>query len=168
MAQSKEKNKKTSGPKHCDARPPWDIYFAKIAQLVATRSTCMKRSVGAVVVREKRILTTGYNGAPQGLLHCWERPDGCLRESLKIPSGHRQELCRALHAEQNAILQAAACGVSLKGAEVYCTHQPCVTCGKMLINAGIKKIFFLGDYPDDLSLEMLKEGKIILERVDLE
>lgn len=149
-------------------RPSWNEYFTQIAQLVATRSTCLRRQVGAVIVREKRILATGYNGAPSCLKHCHELPEGCLRESMKIPSGQRQELCRGLHAEQNAILQAAAFGVSLKGSEVYCTHQPCVTCAKMLINAGIIKIFFLGDYPDDLSLKMLTEGGIALERVHLE
>ncbi len=149
-------------------RPTWKSYFTQIAQLVATRSTCMRRQVGAVIVRENRILATGYNGAPSCLKHCSELPEGCLREANKIPSGERQELCRGLHAEQNAIIQAAAFGVSLKGSEIFVTHQPCVTCGKMLINSGIEKIFFLGDYPDSLSLRMLKEGKITLERVQVD
>ncbi len=114
------------------------------------------------------MLATGYNGAPNGVAHCFQRPDGCLREAQNIPSGQRQELCRGLHAEQNAILQAAAFGVSLKGGELYCTHQPCVTCAKMIINAGIKRVVFLGSYPDELSLELLKEGKIALERIEIE
>ena len=148
-------------------RPSWKVYFTQIAKMVASRSTCMRRQVGAVIVRENRILATGYNGAPSCLKHCSELPEGCLREAKKIPSGERQELCRGLHAEQNAILQAAAFGVSLKGSEIYVTHQPCVTCAKMLINSGTEKVFFLGDYPDSLSLRMLEEGKITLERVTL-
>ena len=148
-------------------RPDWDTYFLRIASLIAQRSTCMRRQVGAIVVCEKRILATGYNGAPNGVKHCFEREDGCLREANKIPSGQRQELCRGLHAEQNAILQAAAFGVSLKGSECYCTHQPCITCAKMLINAGVKRVVFMGDYPDDLSVGMLKEGKVEIERIDL-
>ena len=149
-------------------RPDWDTYFLRIAKLVAQRSTCMRRQVGAVIVRENRILATGYNGAPNGVAHCFQRPEGCLREAQHIPSGQRQELCRGLHAEQNAILQAAAFGVSLKDGVVYCTHQPCVTCGKMLINAGIKRIVFLGEYPDELSLEMLKEVNMKLERIKID
>lgn len=149
-------------------RPDWDTYFLRIAQLVAQRSTCLRRQVGAVIVKENRLLATGYNGAPNGVAHCFQLPGGCLRESLKIPSGQRQELCRGLHAEQNAILQAAAFGVSLKGSDLYCTHQPCVTCGKMIINAGIKRVVFLGDYPDELSIEMLKEAKITLERIEID
>ena len=149
-------------------RPDWPTYFLRIAQLVATRSTCLRRRVGAVIVREKRILATGYNGAPSSLRHCFEVPGGCLREARNIPSGERQELCRGLHAEQNAILQAAAFGVSLKGSEIYVTHQPCVTCAKMLMNAGIERVRFLGDYPDALSLEMLEEAKIHLERIQLD
>lgn len=153
---------------HISKRPDWDTYFLRIARLVSERSTCLRRQVGAVIVRENRMLATGYNGAPNGIQHCFQLPGGCLRESQNIPSGQRQELCRGLHAEQNAILQAAAFGVSLKGGDLYCTHQPCVTCGKMLINAGIKRVVFLGDYPDDLSLEMLKEGKITLERIQID
>jgi len=149
-------------------RPSWEVYFIRIAQLIATRSTCMRRRVGALLVRENRILATGYNGAPSLLRHCFELPEGCLREARKIPSGERQELCRGLHAEQNAILQAAAFGVSLKGSHCYCTHQPCITCAKMLINAGIEKVSFLGDYPDTLALDILKEGKIQLERIRLD
>lgn len=151
-----------------DERPDWDTYFLRIAKLVSQRSTCMRRQVGAVIVRENRILATGYNGAPSAVPHCFELETGCLREARKIPSGERQELCRGLHAEQNAILQAAAFGVSLKGGECYCTHQPCITCGKMLINAGIKRVVFLGSYPDQLSVEMLKEGNVALERIEID
>jgi dCMP deaminase len=149
-------------------RPDWDTYFLRIAKLVAQRSTCLRRHVGAVIVSENRILATGYNGAPQGITHCYQRPDGCLREAQGIPSGQRQELCRGLHAEQNAILQASAFGVSLKNSEIYVTHQPCVTCAKMIMNAGIKRIVFLGDYPDQLSIDMLNEGKISYERIEID
>ena len=155
-------------PEYLSNRPDWATYFIRIAQFVATRSTCLRRRVGAVIVRENRILASGYNGAPSSLRHCYEVPGGCLREARNIPSGERQELCRGLHAEQNAILQAAAFGVSLKGSEIYVTHQPCVTCAKMLMNAGIERVRFLGDYPDSLSLEMLEEGKIHLERIQLD
>jgi len=154
-------------PDHISERPDWNTYFLRIAQLIAQRSTCLRRQVGAVIVRDNRLLATGYNGAPNNVAHCFQLPGGCLREARKIPSGERQELCRGLHAEQNAILQAAAFGVSLKGGDCYCTHQPCVTCAKMLINAGIKRVVFLGDYPDELSLEMLKEAKITLERLEI-
>lgn len=156
-----------SAPDHISQRPDWDTYFLRIAQLVAQRSTCLRRQVGAVIVRENRLLATGYNGAPNNVAHCFQLPGGCLREARNIPSGERQELCRGLHAEQNAMLQAAAFGVSLKGGECYCTHQPCVTCAKMLINAGIKRVVFLGDYPDELSREILKEAKITLERLEI-
>ena len=154
-------------PDHISERPDWDTYFLRIAQLVAQRSTCLRRQVGAVIVRDNRLLATGYNGAPNNVAHCFQLPGGCLREARKIPSGERQELCRGLHAEQNAILQAAAFGVSLKGGDCYCTHHPCITCAKMLINAGIKRVVFLGDYPDELSLEMLKEAKITIERLEI-
>jgi dCMP deaminase len=144
-------------------RPPWDEYFMEIARVVATRSTCLRRQVGAVLVKEKRILTTGYNGAPRGLPHCLEV--GCLREQLGIPPGERQELCRGLHAEQNAIIQAAYYGVSIEGATLYCTHQPCITCAKMLINAGIKKIIFEEPYPDELAERMLREAKVEIIKI---
>ncbi|MCD6257431.1 dCMP deaminase family protein [Candidatus Aerophobetes bacterium] len=132
----------------------------QITQLVAKRSTCLRRKVGAILVRDKRILCTGYNGPPRGLAHCSEV--GCLRDKLGIPSGERQEICRGLHAEQNAIIQAALYGISIKDSILYCTHQPCITCSKMIINAGIKKVIFLGDYPDPLAREILKEAKIEL------
>ncbi len=142
------------------ARPSWDEYFLDIATLVASRSTCLRRQVGAVLVRDKRILSTGYNGAPSGVSHCLTV--GCLREELGIPSGERHELCRAVHAEQNAIIQAALHGVSTKGSTLYCTTQPCVLCAKMLINAGVEAIYFNGSYPDKLALEMLNEAGVKL------
>ncbi|RLE10405.1 cytidine deaminase [Candidatus Aerophobetes bacterium] len=141
-------------------RPSWDEYFMQIAELVATRSTCLRRKVGAVLVKDKRILATGYNGAPRNLPHC--EVTGCLREKLRIPSGERQEICRGLHAEQNAIIQAALYGTSIKGSTLYCTHQPCITCSKMIINAGIEKVVFKGEYPDRLAREMLEEAKVKL------
>jgi len=141
-------------------RPSWDEYFMQIAELVATRSTCLRRKVGAVLVKDKRILATGYNGAPRNLPHC--EVTGCLREKLRIPSGERQEICRGLHAEQNAIIQAALYGASIKGSILYCTHQPCITCSKMIINAGIEKVVFKGEYPDRLAREMLEEAKVKL------
>lgn len=141
-----------------EERPPWDDYFMEIARVVAKRSTCLRRRVGAIVVLEKRILTTGYNGAPTGLAHCYEV--GCLREKMKVPSGERHELCRGLHAEQNAIIQAAVWGISIKGATLYVTCQPCALCAKMLINAGIKKIVYEGEYPDELAMELLSEAGI--------
>lgn len=139
-------------------RPTWDQYFMEITQLVAKRSTCLRRQVGAILVRDRRILTTGYNGSPSGLAHC--RETGCLRERLKVPSGERNELCRGIHAEQNAIVQAALHGVIIKGATLYVTHQPCVVCAKMLINTGIVEIVTTGDYPDALAKELLEEAGI--------
>ena len=142
-------------------RPSWDEYFVEIARQVATRSTCLRRHVGAVLVRDRRILATGYNGAPKGLAHCEEV--GCLREKLGIPSGQRQEICRGLHAEQNAIIQAALHGVSTIDSTAYVTHQPCITCAKMLINAGITRIVCASAYPDKESRDMLSEAGIPLE-----
>jgi dCMP deaminase len=137
-------------------RPSWQSYFMEIARVVATRSTCLRRHVGAVLVKDKLILATGYNGVPRGLTHCAER--GCLRDDLGIPSGERHELCRGLHAEQNAIIQAAFHGIAVAGAEVYCTHQPCVLCAKMLVNAGIDTLHFSGEYPDRLAREVFAEA----------
>lgn len=142
------------------ARPDWQTYFFQIARLVASRSTCLRRQVGAVIVKDNRILSTGYNGTPAGITHCLER--GCIREERNIPSGERHELCRGLHAEQNAIIQAAYHGVSINGADLYCTNQPCIICSKMLINAGIKKIYICDPYPDELAEEMLAEADIPL------
>ena len=139
-------------------RPSWDDYFMGIVDLIKERSTCLRRKVGAVVVKDKRILSSGYNGAPQGCKHCEET--GCLREKLGIPSGQRHELCRAIHAEQNAIVQAAYTGTNLQGSTLYVSCQPCVMCAKLAINAGIRKIIFTGDYPDDLSLQLLKEAGV--------
>jgi len=144
-----------------EQRPSWDEYFLSIANLVATRSTCLRRKVGAVVVKNKQVLATGYNGAPSGITHCSEV--GCMREKLKVPSGERHELCRALHAEQNAFLQAARHGVSLEGAVLYITTQPCSICAKMIINVGIKKIIIQGTYPDEFALEFLKEAGVIIQ-----
>jgi dCMP deaminase len=141
-------------------RPDWDEYFMDIVDLVAKRSTCLRRGVGAALVRDKRILATGYNGAPSGLRHCLEI--GCLRDELKVPSGERHELCRGLHAEQNAIIQAALHGVSVKGATLYCTNQPCIICAKMVINAGIALIVVKDGYADKLAAEMLDEAGIRL------
>jgi len=141
-------------------RPSWDEYFMEIARQVATRSTCTRRRIGAVVVRDKRILATGYNNVPSGIEHCTTR--GCLRDELGIPSGERHELCRGIHAEQNAIAQAARNGVSIEGSMVYCTAQPCILCAKLMINAGIKEIVFAGPYPDPLSRELLDEAGIAL------
>ncbi len=146
-------------------RPSWERYFLEIAKLVSSRSTCIRRKVGAVAVKDKRILATGYNGPPSGLKHCEEV--GCLREKLGIPSGQRHEICRGLHAEQNAIIQAALHGISLKGAEIYCTTFPCIICSKMLINAGIKRIYYVEGYPDDLSQDMLNEAGVEIIKVEL-
>jgi len=145
-----------------DGRPTWDEYFMEMAEVVRKRSTCLRRGVGAVIVRDNRIMTTGYNGVPVGIEHCDAR--GCLREELNVPSGERHELCRGLHAEQNAIIQAAYLGQSIAGGTLYCTTQPCVICAKMLINAGIKRIVIREAYPDELSEAMLKEAGV---RVDI-
>ena len=139
-------------------RKSWDRYFLDIAGLVAERSTCLRRHVGALLVQEKRLLATGYNGAPAGMDHCLET--GCYREQLNIPSGERIEICRGIHAEQNALVQAAAFGVSVKGAMLYCTHEPCVTCGKMLINAGVREFVVAEPYPDDFGRRLLSEAGV--------
>lgn len=148
----------------CSARPPWEEYFMEIARVVATRSSCLRRQVGAVVVKNRQILATGYNGVPRGLRHCDER--GCLRQQLGVPSGERHELCRGLHAEQNAIVQAAYHGVAINGAEVYSTHQPCVVCAKMLVNADIVAVYFSGSYPDPLAMEVFEEAGTKLFRME--
>lgn len=135
----------------------------EIAYIVAKRSTCLRRKVGAVVVKEHRILSTGYNGAPAGLAHCAEV--GCVREKMNVPSGERHELCRGLHAEMNALLQAAYYGVSVAGAMVYSTNYPCGICAKMLVNSGIKKIVIVADYPDNLAKRILAEAKIVVKTV---
>lgn len=143
-------------------RPSWDEYFIEITRLVARRSTCMRRKVGAVLVKDKNILATGYNGAPSGVAHCLDV--GCMRERLGVVSGERHELCRGLHAEQNAIIQAAKHGTNINGAILYCTTMPCVICSKMIINAGIERIVFEGGYPDRLAEEMIEEAGLSVER----
>jgi len=142
-------------------RPDTDEYFLKTASVVAERSTCRRHHVGAVAVRDKHILTTGYNGAPSGLKDCLEL--GCLRDELNIPSGERHEICRGIHAEQNVIIQAALHGVSLEGSTIYCTHTPCVLCAKMLVNARIKRFVSFGKYSDDTFLDLFKEAGIKLD-----
>jgi dCMP deaminase len=139
-------------------RPAWDEYFMTIAADVSTRATCIRRQVGAILVKDRRILTTGYNGPPAGISHC--TPETCLRTRYNVPSGERQELCRGLHAEQNAIIQAAMHGVSIRGASLYCTCQPCSICTKMLINSGIMKFVFKDPYNDPLSVEMVQEAGV--------
>ncbi|MDR3225054.1 MAG: cytidine/deoxycytidylate deaminase family protein [Clostridiales Family XIII bacterium] len=148
-------------------RPSWDAYFMGIAKLTAERSTCLRRKVGAVIVQDKQIVATGYNGAPKGIAHCDEK-GGCLREKLCIPSGERHELCRALHAEQNAIIQAATSGQSIEGATIYITNQPCSICAKMIINAGIRKIIVNEGYPDEFAVEILDEAglKVVTLNID--
>ena len=136
-----------------------------IAQLVATRSTCLRRKVGAVLVKDKRIVATGYNGAPTGVKHCGET--GCLREQLEVMPGERHELCRGLHAEQNVIISAAYYGVTTEGTTLYSTHLPCIICSKMLINAGVERVFFLDGYPDPLADQMLAEANIEVVRLTL-
>ena len=139
-------------------RPTWDEYFLGIADLVSKRSTCLRRSVGAVLVKDKRILATGYNGAPSRIRHCEEV--GCIRQKLNIPSGERHELCRGLHGEQNAFLQAALHGTSVKGASLYSNTQPCIICAKMIINAGIREIVIRGAYPDKMARDFLRAAKV--------
>ncbi|WP_018248204.1 deoxycytidylate deaminase [Orenia marismortui] len=144
-------------------RPSWNNYFMEMTEVVAKRSTCLRRKVGALIVKDKRVLATGYNGAPSGLKHCKET--GCLREQNNVPSGERHELCRGLHAEQNAIIQAALHGSSINGATLYCTHQPCILCTKMIINAGINRVVFKGAYPDELASKMMLEAGIKIEEI---
>jgi len=139
-------------------RPSWDAYFMEITNLVSQRSTCSRRRVGAVLVKDKRILATGYNGAPSGLPHCLDV--GCLREQNNIPSGQRHELCRGLHAEQNVIIQAARDGIPIQGATLYCTTRPCVICAKMIINANIDVVYYAEGYADELADLMLHEAGI--------
>jgi dCMP deaminase len=138
------------------SRPSWDEYFIELAYFVARRSTCTRRQVGAVIVKDKHILATGYNGAPKGIAHCLDT--GCLRDKLGIPSGTRHEICMASHAEQNAIIQAAYHGIAIKDAVIYCTTHPCSICSKMIINAGIKKIYYVEGYPDELGKKLLDEA----------
>jgi len=139
-------------------RPDTDEYFLKIASVVAERATCRRHHIGAVAVRDKHILATGYNGAPAGLQDCLEL--GCLRDEMKIPSGERHEICRGIHAEQNVIIQATLHGVSLEGSTIYCTHTPCVLCAKMLVNAKIKRFVSFGKYDDNSFVDLFREAGI--------
>lgn len=147
-----------------NGRMPWPEYFMNITYMVGERTTCLRRRVGAVAVKDKRILASGYNGAPSGVAHCFEV--GCLREQQNIPSGQRAELCRGLHAEQNVIIQAAVHGISLSGAELFCTTQPCFICAKMLINCGIRKVWYVEGYPDSLTLDIMEEAGVELIRME--
>ncbi|AKB76456.1 dCMP deaminase [Methanosarcina lacustris Z-7289] len=147
-------------------RPSLDEYFLEIAFVVGKRATCLRNKVGAVIVRDKRILSTGYNGAPSGMEHCLET--GCIRDIEKIPSGTRHEKCRAVHAEQNAIIQAAIHGVSIAGGTLYCTHQPCILCAKMLINSNIKRVVYSIPYPDTDSLEFFRSAGVEVEYIPFE
>ncbi len=137
-------------------RPDWDTYFFNIAKVVATRSSCIRRQISAVAVKDKRILATGYNGAPTGVRHCVER-GGCMRELMNIPSGEQQEKCLAIHAEENLIVQAAIHGISLKGCEIYCTTKPCIMCARKIISIQPKSLYYQNDYPDEASEELLNE-----------
>ncbi len=141
-------------------RPDWDTYFMDFAKLAETRSTCLRRKVGAVIVKDRMILATGYNGAPKDVAHCSEVE--CLRQKMKVPSGQRHELCRGLHAEQNAIIQAAYHGVNIQQSSMYCTFRPCMICVKMIINAGIFRVVFLGQYEDQLAQAMAEEAGLQL------
>ncbi|MFA6710403.1 MAG: dCMP deaminase family protein [Candidatus Methanomethylophilaceae archaeon] len=141
-------------------RPDNDEYFMKMAELVSTRSTCLRRRVGAVIVKDKRVLSTGYNGSPKGTMHCEQL--GCIREQMHVPSGTRHELCRGVHAEQNAVIQAAYFGVSIKDGTIYTTTYPCSMCAKILINAGIKEVVYSEGYVDDLSKDLFSETNIVV------
>jgi dCMP deaminase len=144
-------------------RPSWDTYFLNITELVRSRSTCLRRTVGALLVRDKRILTTGYNGPPPGMRHC-EELGGCLREQEGVPSGQRMELCRAVHAEANALLQAAIHGVAVRGAILYSTTAPCSGCAKLLISAGVKRVVYIEGYPDEMSAKLLSDAGAVVEK----
>jgi len=144
----------------------WDYRFMQLTETVATWSSCFQqnRHVGAIIVKDKRVLTTGYNGAPAGVNSCTDKGE-CLRRKLNIPSGTKQELCFAVHAEQNAIIQAGRCGININGATLYCTHQPCVICAKMIINAGIKRVVYKEGYPDEFSLKLFEEAEVLVEKI---
>jgi dCMP deaminase len=148
--------------KKTDLRPGWDEYFLEIARIVAKRSTCLRRKVGALIVKDRRILATGYNGTPSKIKHCAQA--GCLRIRLKVPSGQRHELCRGLHAEQNVLLQAALYGISLRESTIYVTNQPCIICAKMIINAGIKEIIVSGGYPDKMARSFLRQARVKIRK----
>lgn len=153
--------KPESSPEHPYRRPDWQAYFLAMALIASTRSTCLRRRVGAVIVSGNRILATGYNGSPAGTSHCTDI--GCLRQTLGIPSGERHEICRGSHAEMNAIAQAASSGTPIKGCTIYCTHEPCSMCSKMLINAGCAKAVYMYPYPDELSRTLRGEAGLVSE-----
>ena len=159
------RQKKNSSPSENTKRkrPTWDEYFMKASFLVCERSTCLRRRVGAVLVKDKQILATGYNGVPRGIEHC--EVAGCLRQNLGIPSGERHEICRGLHAEQNVLLQAACHGVSTQGSTLYITNAPCSICAKMIINAGIKEVVVSGEYPDKMAIEFLGKAGVEVRKV---
>jgi len=147
----------------------WDKRFMEMARLVGTWASCYQseRKIGAVIVQNKRVIATGYNGAPAGVRTCVERGE-CIRKKMGIPSGTRQEMCYATHAEQNAIIQAARLGISTEGATLYCTHQPCTMCAKMIVNAGITRVVYEQGYPDPFAVELLTEGGVSLEKYEEE
>ena len=146
-------------------RPNWNEYFMRMAELAAERSTCIRRSVGAVLVKNKRVLATGYNGAPKNLKHCEET--GCLRSQMNIPSGERHEICRGVHAEQNLIAQSGVHGVKTEGATVYCTNQPCIICAKLLINSGIDQIYYKNSYEDEFTKKIIDQSDVDLQMIEL-
>ena len=146
-------------------RPDWDEYFMEMARLAARRATCLRRSVGAVLVKDRQILATGYNGAPRDIAHCEET--GCLRQQQDVPSGERHEICRGVHAEQNLVAQAAFHGVKAEGAAVYCTNQPCVICVKLLINAGVKEIYYSEGYDDPFTMNLLTSSGVRCEKLEI-
>ncbi len=149
-----------SEPPVATERPSWDEYFMNLAEIAGTRSTCLRHKLGGVMVKNKRIIATGYNGAPRGIEHCLDV--GCLRDKLKIPSGTRHEICMGVHAEQNLVIQAALHGASTEGSDVYLTHGPCAVCAKILINAGVKRIVYQNNYPDEFAKKLLKEARVKL------
>ena len=148
------------------ARPQWDEYFMRMAVLAASRSTCLRRRVGAVIVKDRMVLSTGYNDTPRGLPNCGD--GGCARCASDAPSGTGLDTCLCIHAEQNCVVQAAYHGVSVAGATIYTTHQPCLTCAKLIVNAGIRRIVYSGEYPDPLAAEMIRQAGVVLERIILD
>lgn len=146
-------------------RPSWQEYFMQMAILASQRSTCLRRKVGATLVKDNQVISTGYNGSPKHTLHCEQT--GCLREQLKVPSGEKHELCRGVHAEQNAIIQAAVNGTSIRGATLYCTHQPCSICARMIINAEIKTVYIANSYPDRLGEQLFQEAGVEMIHYDM-
>ena len=145
------------------SRPSWDVYFVRMAELAASRSTCLRRHVGAVIVKDRMVLSTGYNDTPRGVPNCGD--GGCARCASDAPTGVALDTCLCIHAEQNAIVQAAYHGVSINGASIYVTHQPCLTCAKMILNAGIRRVVFAGEYPDEVAREMLETAGVELVRM---